>query len=382
MGVYLVKLIKSLMKINLLVVALFVSAVGCRKEIDKISFTTGTSPLNSVDNISFTKDNGLIISGLSGDKYTLIKTDAKLDIQWIKNDFDWGSIVRGSGWGAYSYGIKIVKVFQREDGDYVCIGAISEGGDVVFSSALIIIINQNGKQVQEYKFDNIRISDALKTDNGYVLFGTELIQLDNNFNKLWSKTIYNNASYFPAAIAATTDGGFAITGSDNYEQVYLQKLDENGNTLFTKTYKHNDFPFEEGGFDITQLVDAGFLIVGRTGEAIDQSNIINCQMIRTNSQGDTLWTKRFGYPTDSWIDRIVSKSQNEVVLQGKISFPTGSDQNTTLYKINSAGEILNSKITDKFLLIVYSPANGYIKAEGNGSGGIKLSVIEADNLFN
>ena len=372
------------MKKNLLVAVLFILALGCRKQVDNISLTgqTSNSPLNNIDNISFTKDNGLFISGSSGDKYTLIKTDANLNIEWIKNDYDWGNFVHGSGWGAYSYGIKIVKVFETEDGNYVCFGAISEGGDVIYSSALIIVLNKIGQQIRKYSFDDLTLWNALKTDNGYVLFGTQLIQLDNNFNKVWAKTIYNNSTHFPSAIAATTDGGFAITGSDNYEQVYLEKIDANGNELFTKTYKHNDFPFEEGGFDITQLSDAGFLIVGRTGDATSSPNIINCQMIRTDSNGDTTWTKRFGYSTNSWIEHIVSNSQNELVLQGSIGYPDDSIQKTLLLKINSEGEILNSKITDKFPLIVYSPLNEYIKATGDGSGGIKLSVINADNLFN
>ena len=371
------------MKKKLFVPVLFVLALGCRKHIDNSSFTeqTKTFPLNAIDNISFTKDKGLFISGSLGDKYTLIKTDANLNIEWIKNDYDWGKFVRGSGWGAYSYGIKIVKVFETEDGNFVCFGAISEGGDVVYSSALIIVLDKNGKQLQKYSFDNLSLWDALKTDNGYVLFGTQLIQLDNNFNELWTNPIYNH-TYFPSGITATTDGGFAITGSDNYEQVFLEKIDANGNELFMKTYKHNDFPFEEGGFDLTQLTDAGFLIVGRTGEANASSNIINCQMIRTDSKGDTTWTKRFGYSSNSWIDHIVSTNKNEFVLQGSIGFPDDSVQNSILIKINPEGEILNSKFTDKFPLIVYSPLNVYIKAEGDGSDGVKLSVIKADNLFN
>ena len=371
------------MKKYLLVTVLFALALGCRKEVNNISLTeqTKNSPLNSVDNISFTKDGGLFISGSSGNKYTLIKTDANLDIDWIKNDYDWGKLVHGSGWGAGFYSIKILKVFQREDGDYVCIGAISEGGDVVYSSALIIVLNKNGKQIQKYSFDNITLWDALKTDDGYVLFGTQLIKLDNNFNKLWTKTIYND-TYFPNAITATIDGGFAITGSYNSDQVFLEKIDAIGNVLFTNAYKHNDFPFNEGGNDIMQLSDEGFLIVGRAREATPSSDIINCQIIRTNSKGDTTWTKRFGYSTNSWIDHIVSKSQNEFVLQGSIGFPTDSIQKTTLFKINSDGEILNSKITDQFPLIVYSPLNAYIKVTGDGSGGIKLTVINADDLFN
>ncbi|MDQ2862640.1 MAG: hypothetical protein M3R50_03135 [Bacteroidota bacterium] len=86
------------MKKSLLAAFLFVLALGCRKGVDNISLAekTRTFPLNGIDNISFTKDAGLFISGSSADKYTLIKTDANLDIEWIKNAFDWGNLVNGS----------------------------------------------------------------------------------------------------------------------------------------------------------------------------------------------------------------------------------------------------------------------------------------------
>lgn len=75
------------MRKNLLIAALLFFSLGCRKEVDNIPLTKGTKtfPLNRIDNISFTKDKGLFISGSSGDKYTLIKTNANLDIEW-KND--------------------------------------------------------------------------------------------------------------------------------------------------------------------------------------------------------------------------------------------------------------------------------------------------------
>lgn len=367
------------MKKILILSIVFIFALGCKKGG---SLPSGGSqnvfPLNSVDNISFTKDNGLIISGSFNGKYTLIKTDDSLDIKWIKNNYDWGNLVFGSGWGAWSYSFKMIKVFQAEDGNYVCVGAITQGGDVVYSSALVVILNQNGEQIQKYTFDNTYLLNALQTNDGYVLFGTQLTKLGNNFNERWAKDIYNNYTYFPCQIT-TTDDGFAVTGSCG-DQIFLRKFDTNGNELIMQKYKHNDYPFDESGFDVTQLTDNGFLIVGRTRETTS-SDIINCQMIRTNSVGDTIWTKRFGYSTNSWIDHIVSYKQNDFVLQGSIGFPTDSVQNTILIKINSGGEILNSKITEKFPMIVYSPLNLYIKVQGNGTT-VNLSMIKADDLFN
>jgi hypothetical protein len=372
------------MKINLMVAALFVFAVGCKKIVEPRPLFNGTATfqLDKIDNISFTDDKGLLISGILDDNYTLIKTDADLNVVWTKNGYDWGKLIRASGgWGSAFYSIKMVKVFQRGDG-YVCFGTISEGGDVVFSSALVIVLDKNGKQINKYRFDDLGVSNVLKTGEGYVLFGNQVFKLDNNFNKLWTKNKFSYP-YSAIEIATTSEGGFAVTGSNDFDQVFLGKLDANGNEVFRQTYKHNDYPFEESGLDITQLADGGFLMIGRAGDGSSYPPIINCQMIRTDAKGDTTWTKRFGYSVNSWLDRFVSENQNEFVIQGSIGFPTDSIQKTVLLKINSDGEILKSKTYDNFLLLVYSPFTGYVKAEPGSPNGIKLSVIHReDDLFN
>lgn len=372
------------MKINLIVAVFFVFAFGCKKIVEPRPLANGTATfqLDRIDDISFTNDNGLLISGVLGDNYTLIKTDANLNVDWNKNTYDWGKLIRGSGgWGSAFYSIKMVKVFQRGDG-YVCFGTISEGTDVIFSSALVIVLDRNGKQINKYRFDDLGVSNVLKTGDGYVLFGNQLVKLDNNFNKLWTKNSFIYP-YSANAIASTREGGFAVTGSNNFDQVFLGKLDANGDEVFRQTYKHNDYPFEEAGFDITQLADGGFLIIGRAGDGSSYPPIINCQMIRTDAKGDTTWTKRFSYPVDSWLDRFVSGNQNEFVIQGSIGFPTDSLQKTVLLKINSDGEILKSKTYDNLLLLVYSASTGYVKAEPGTPNGIKLSVIHREeDLFN
>jgi hypothetical protein len=368
-------------KVFLILSAILLFTLGCKKQAPYISNENNkTFSLNNVDNISYTKDNGLIISGSFNGKYTLVKTDADLNVEWTKNNYDWGSLYSGSGWGAAFYSFTMKRIFQTANGNYVCIGAITQGGDVVFSSAFIVILNKNGEQIQKYSFDNTYLLNALQINNGYVLFGTQLTKLDNNFNQLWTKDIYNNGTYFPSQVISTTDGGLAITGSYNGDQIFLKKFDANGNILFTQTYKHNDYPFNEAGFDIAQLANNNFLIVGRTRET-DDPYTINCQIIRTNSVGDTVWTKRFGYTANNWIENIVSYKQDEFVLQGSIGFPTDSVRNTVLININSNGDILNSKITEKLPMIVYcSPLNLYIKVQNNGTT-MDLSTIKPDNLF-
>ena len=334
-----------------------------------------TFDLNQIDHILFTNDNGSLIAGSFNGKSTLIKTNDNFDIEWTKNDYEWGNLIFGSGWGSSFYSIQIIKAFQQNDGSYVCFGTILEGGDVVWSKLLIIVLNRRGEQVRQVEISHLSLKNVMQTsDNGYLLFGNKYIKLDAGFNQQWEKTnAYQNQ------ITTTSDGGFATTGSYNNDQVMLKKFNSAGNELFSRTYKHNEFPFEEAGFDLTQLSDQGFLIVGRYGKSF-VPNLINCQMIRTNAVGDTLWTKRFGYATNDWLEKFLSVNQNEVVVQGAIGFPN-ENQKSLLIKINSDGALLDSVSTKKFEMMVYSPTKSYIKVLKSDDSHIVFTKIEPNQLF-
>lgn len=356
--------------------------VACKKEepnkTDGMPFNK-TFQLNNIDQVFFTKDGGSLIAGVYHHKYTFIKTNAGFDIEWTKNNYEWGNLIFGSGWGSGFYSIQIVKIFQRNDGSYICIGTIQEGGCVMYSSTLVIELNQKGEQIHTYKFNDMSTSNALQTsDGGYVLFGYKLIKLDRDFKQLWEKNLYDR-TYYQSQIASTTDGGFATTGNYNAEKVFLKKFNSDGNEISSYTYKHNDSPFNENGSDLIQLQDKGFLIIGRTRN-INQLNDLDCQIIRTNFNGDTLWTKRFGNSTNEYLERFISNNQNEFVIQGTSGFPN-EKQKSILLRINSEGQILDSCRIEKFNMLVYSPLKFYIKVQSADTAHIILSGIESDRLF-
>lgn len=358
--------------------------VACNKESINISSkvipSNMTFHLNHVDNVFFTKDKGSLISGVYNHKYTLIKTNDNFDIEWTKNNYEWGNLISGSGWGSSFYSIQVIKVFQSSDGSFICIGSIEEGGDVVYSSTLVIIINQQGDQIRKYEFKDLRTSNALKTsDGGYILFGSKTIKLDGKLNQQWEKNT-SDYTYLQNQIVSTTDGGFAVTGSYNGDQMFLKKYDSNGNELLSRIYKHNNSPFEESGFDLIQLTDKGFLIIGRAGKTF-VPNVIQCQILRTDAIGDSIWTQRFSYSTNSWLERFISCNQNEFVIQGSIGFPN-ENQKSTLIRINANGQMLDSLSTEKFQMLIYSPINYYIKVQNTDTAHVNFSKIDSDKLFN
>lgn len=127
------------------------------------------------------------------------------------------------------------------------------------------------------------------TEDAYVAF------LDANGNLVWENTFGTTGRDRAQEIAQTADGGYIVAGyvapSGNYSG-FLWKLDANGDSVWSKTYR---FPgsFYSDFNSVKPLADGGFIA---TGQAIVGSNA-DVFLARTNSSGDTLWTRMLGYST-------------------------------------------------------------------------------------
>ena len=89
-----------------------------------------------------------------------------------------------------------------------------------------------------------------------------------------------------------SDSGFVIVGStESYghgnSDVYLLKTNQNGDTLWTKTYGGSDWDY---GNNVQNTFDGGFIIAGQESST-DTTGIAHIYMIKTDSIGDTLWTE-------------------------------------------------------------------------------------------
>jgi hypothetical protein len=110
---------------------------------------------------------------------------------------------------------------------------------------------------------------------------------------LWTKT-YGGLDYdYGESVQQTTDGGYIVAGftfsyGAGLDDVWLIKTDENGDTLWTKTYGG---PLYDAGFSVQQTPDSGYIVVGMV-DATSSTGMV--YLIKTDSSGDTLWTRRFG----------------------------------------------------------------------------------------
>ena len=340
--------------------------------------------LKRLDNIITTNDNGIMISGSYFDKEIFIKTDPYLNMTWSKPSGNWGSDQKPSSFQESGYSAAVTSSFQDGDNNYVNFVSISEGSDVLISSVLMVKLNQAGDEIGTSRINHQYLLNADKTpDGGYVLLGNRLIKLNNNFSISWEKDLSKH-DYWECRLITTHDGGFAITGwneaIDFEELMFLEKTNSLGDILWIKKYPSTGFSMEDAGYDLCELEDGGFLMVGRTGNQNYLQFYTDNFIVRTNESGDTLWTKKFGSNDYDNLDKIIYSSGNEFIISGNRMNDNTKNRKSFLVKIDDKGQILDSCSMDEFEKLIYSPAGYFIKATKLNDK-VRFEKIQPADLF-
>ena len=335
--------------------------------------------LNEIYNILYTNDNHYLITGEFDSKITLIKTNENLRTIWRKNNFNWGTNY-SEGWGGDYYSFEPTNIFLNEQGNYIIIGYVAEGSCVVSYSALIIELNQSGNEVKIIKINDFLVDDAIQTsDSGYLLIGNKIAKLDKDLVLLWAKD-FSNYEYLPSKIIEIdNESGFAVTGTYNHEEVFLKKLDANGDELWTNEAPFNKVPTNDVGYDIIQLVDQGYIIIGRIGN-FHKSYDLECFVIHTNFSGEAIWTMKFGNENDDWLENFIYKSNDRFIIQGK-ERDVDNNKRSILLDMDKNGQVVDSCYIDEFELLMYNPLGYFLKANKIDENKIRLSKIQFNNLF-
>ena len=173
-------------------------------------------------------------------------------------------------------------------------------------------------------------------DGGYVIAGytrsfgagewdVYVVKLDANGNLQWTKTIGGPADEIGISLIQTSDGGYAIAGATESfgagsGDVYVVKLDAKGNLQWTKTIGG---PESEGGYSLVQTSDGGYAIAGYTGSF--DARGWDVYVIKLNANGNLQWTKTIS-PNNGYLIKlsIIQTSDGGYVIAGKAT-PFGLD---------------------------------------------------------
>ena len=171
-----------------------------------------------------------------------------------------------------------------------------------------------------------------------------LIRLNSNGDTLWAHTYGTGGGSYESAnsVYQTSDGGFIFAGSiypGSPNNAYLVKTDANGVAEWTQTI---------GGFDtdnahsVLQTNDGGYIICGDT-RSFHNGFGSSVWLIRTNSIGDTLWTKVYGGSSYQGGKSIKQTDDGGFIVTGSYNNGGPTSTEVWLLKTDAIGDTLWTK---------------------------------------
>jgi hypothetical protein len=195
------------------------------------------------------------------------------------------------------------------------------------------------------------------------LFFSILLPAQNRFQKAIGG-VSDDKAY---SLVQTRDKGF-IMGGYSYSQgiggsdCYLLKTDSNGVFLWGKTYGG---PRDDEGYIVQQTADDGYIFCGYTKSF--GAGAYDVYLIRTDPNGDTLWTKTYGGPLDDFGNAMQQTADGGFIIGGyTVSYSYNVDSgNAYILKLDAGGNLQWSRtfsgpneITDVYA-IAQTPDHGY-----------------------
>ena len=200
--------------------------------------------------------------------------------------------------------------------------------------------------------DDFGFSVQQTADGGFVVAGYTysfgagnadvwLIRTDTNGDTLWTRTYGGNGQDLGHSVQQTADGGFALAGSGD---AWLIRTDAQGDTLWTRTYSGSGWAV---GRSVQQTADGGFVVAGETNSSGTGS--ADLWLIRTDANGNTLWTRAYGGPNgdNGWC--VQQTSDGGFIVSGTAdfgSFGAGHDD-VWLIKTDSLGHTTPLGVSDQ-----------------------------------
>ena len=189
------------------------------------------------------------------------------------------------------------------------------------------------------------------------------------FGQGWIKTYGDNYEQEGHTVQETTDGGYIVTGFDDvfgneYVNALLIKYDTQGNILWNKNYGTNNWA--ERALCGQQTSDGGYVMCGNSTTVGTISKGI---IIKTDTQGDTLWIRNF----PNYFFRIIRQTNDGgyILCGSYIDSPTYSG---FIKKVDNSGYEQWTKMFSNFVKCVEQTNDGgYII-------GLDSSYVSSQNL--
>jgi len=293
-------------------------------------------------------------------------------------------------------------VIQTREGEYIVAGVTYSFGAGI-NDAYLIKINTNGDTVWTHTYGGYYEDDAssvLQTDDGGFVFTgrTEttmdsledicIVKTDIEGDTIWTHAYGGSENDWGKSIIQTTDGGYVVSGVFEYNSfthipsvVCLLRTDANGDTLWMRTYGGSNY---DQGMSVVQTIDEGFIVTGYTSSF--GAGYTDVYLIKTNVDGDTVWTRTYGGSNSDVGFSVVQTSDGGYIVAGATESFGAGGSDVYLVKTDSDGDTTWTRTYgggsyDRGYSVAQTSDGGYIVAgvtESFGAGGSDVYLVKAD----
>lgn len=241
------------------------------------------------------------------------------------------------------------RIIQTSDGGYVIVGSLSTAffqiypftikansrGDFEWWSGL------NRWNGQWYATSVLQFEDssyAVVGGGAYAVSRSILVRLRPAGDTFWTKILPNGTA---SSFARTSEGDFVVVGSTpffpaNGAKIFAHKTTSIGNTTWRREFSVGLASY---GRDVRMLPDGGSIVAGTSLPA--DSDSAETVLLRTNSNGDSLWTRKFpGSNRYSNVSLAEAPENGFVVLSDTVTQSVPLARRLHLIRVDSIGRKL------------------------------------------
>jgi hypothetical protein len=199
-----------------------------------------------------------------------------------------------------------------------------------------------------------------------------IVRTDAAGDTLWTGvygSIYNDRLYH---IEITSDGGYIAVGyreayhspGQTNQDICMIKTDADGDTLWTRTYGGEG---DEEGRCILQTGDGGYILCGQTGSfGAGEGDV---WVLKTDTHGDTLWTRTYGGNKPELAFTIIENSDSGYAIAGFTYGDYPENRDGYVIVIDEDGDTLwtrafGSECWDEIYTIIQTDDGGYLCSGG------------------
>ena len=167
-----------------------------------------------------------------------------------------------------------------------------------------------------------------------------LIRFDENGDTLWTRSYGGDGEDFGWDIVESRDGGFFIVGftrptNADHEDVQVLRVDTSGGLLWERTFGGAG---RDRAWSATLTADGGLVVAAETEPAGLEDR--DAYLIRITSDGEARWVRTIDVPGDQRVFEVARAADGAFVVVGTTATNRGANRDVYVVRVDAGGNLV------------------------------------------